>query len=971
MTQQSFFYPFYLLYTEKQGATNSMISSNIQNSQADSELCHVFIFDESKIFWLENLGEGGFGSVRKAYNKRKNEFIAVKTFKNLEKLPPKMYNKIILEEARLLQSIEKIRLMKIDNYQYFLKFYGLYRNSAKTNTLILNMESGIATLEDVLRAGKKYPLSELLYVIKRITEALFLLEENGIANRDVKPSNIILVDNPFQENRYYYKISDFGLGCKLEKGVCTVELEGLLGCTEEYAAPEVRKFCKKAINHKGDIYNPFLSDVFSLGVLTMQIIDKKWGKKDRNFFRKKKKFVGYESIIDLLKGMLEENPEKRWSFRRILDFLHMMEKNKFIIETPKDEKLCWQRCRLEKENKIEQNFQNFEKLLKEHQKMYSVYENQVTRPQESKFHLDRCWEILGKMEEILNENDSQEKFKKIKENRILLSLQYGNWFSTIGELRFSEENLNFSKTKIQELNQESYKNDIKFKIINAVLWNNLACLRLKEGNVRKANELYLISLKIYENVYSENHPKVATSLANLGNLYDNIGDYKKAKMFSLKSLKIRQRCYVSNHPDVANSLNQLGALYQKTGNLVKANELYSKSLKIYQNLYGEIHPHVALSLNNLGALNENMGNLSKAEECYLKSLKIFETIFGENHHYVALTLSNLGTLYDNESNIIKAEEYLMKSLIIRQKLYDENHPEFATSLNNLGKLYISMCNFPKAKTFFSKALKIFENIFGEDHQSVATLLNNIGNLHEKVGDLARAKNFYFKSLKIKQTLYAENHPDFQLSLNNLRSLYYKMGNLPKAKRFYLKSLGICQRILGKNHPDVATAIDNLGNLYQKIGHSSKAERLYLKSFKIQNYHFGINHKSKAISCNNLGVLYESMDNLPKAKAYFLKSLEIFQNFQIENDWDFAMSLNNLGAVCKKMGKFTEAEGLFLQALKIYQNIFGENHQNVATLLNNLGFLYNSLGNLQKAKKLHLKSLKISQRLDRENNHYKI
>ena len=36
------------------------------------------IFDHSSIFFLETLGEGGFGIVRKAYDKIKNEFIALK-----------------------------------------------------------------------------------------------------------------------------------------------------------------------------------------------------------------------------------------------------------------------------------------------------------------------------------------------------------------------------------------------------------------------------------------------------------------------------------------------------------------------------------------------------------------------------------------------------------------------------------------------------------------------------------------------------------------------------------------------------------------------------------------------------------------------------------------------------------------------------------------------------------------------------
>ena len=39
-------------------------------------------FDESNIFWLEKLGEGGFGLVKKAFDKLQNQFVAIKLFKN-------------------------------------------------------------------------------------------------------------------------------------------------------------------------------------------------------------------------------------------------------------------------------------------------------------------------------------------------------------------------------------------------------------------------------------------------------------------------------------------------------------------------------------------------------------------------------------------------------------------------------------------------------------------------------------------------------------------------------------------------------------------------------------------------------------------------------------------------------------------------------------------------------------------------
>ena len=62
---------------------NDYHEKQIQNNKF--KLCNIPILDTSQLFWLEDLGEGGFGLVKKAYDKIKCEFIALKKFKKLEK----------------------------------------------------------------------------------------------------------------------------------------------------------------------------------------------------------------------------------------------------------------------------------------------------------------------------------------------------------------------------------------------------------------------------------------------------------------------------------------------------------------------------------------------------------------------------------------------------------------------------------------------------------------------------------------------------------------------------------------------------------------------------------------------------------------------------------------------------------------------------------------------------------------------
>ena len=70
------------------------------------------IFDPSAVFFLDVLGEGGFGVVQKAYDKIADEFIALKKFKKIpeEAAERKRFLEEIMVEDALLQNVEKIRV---------------------------------------------------------------------------------------------------------------------------------------------------------------------------------------------------------------------------------------------------------------------------------------------------------------------------------------------------------------------------------------------------------------------------------------------------------------------------------------------------------------------------------------------------------------------------------------------------------------------------------------------------------------------------------------------------------------------------------------------------------------------------------------------------------------------------------------------------------------------------------------------
>jgi len=185
---------------------------------------------------LEILGQGGFGTVLKAFDEKLQRFVAIKVLnRNLAATSPP--RKRFLREARSVAAIKNENVVAIYSVE-----------EAPIPYFVMEYVDG-EILQDKMDHSGPFSVSEILQIGKQIASGLAAAHSQGLIHRDIKPANILLEKGIVQK----IKITDFGLARATDDASMTQS--GTVVGTPLYMAPE---------QAKGGLLDE-RTDLFSLG----------------------------------------------------------------------------------------------------------------------------------------------------------------------------------------------------------------------------------------------------------------------------------------------------------------------------------------------------------------------------------------------------------------------------------------------------------------------------------------------------------------------------------------------------------------------------------------------------------------------------------------------------------------------------------------------------------------------------------
>ena len=246
--------------------------------------------------FLKPLGEGHFGTVRKAHRRSEKEpyhYFAIKSI-SIKNLSQKDYNDLV-KEVDIISGLD---------HPNIIKFYETYHDKYFFH-IVMELCQGKEVFDNIANHGYM-PEKKVVNIIFKVLLAIAHCHSRGITYRDLKPENILFES---LKSDAEIKLIDFGLSRKYAKDE---KMHTILG-TPYYVAPEV---LKGEYDEKCDIwsigaitYLRLYGDPPFTGSSNNEIF-KKIVKNELKFNPYKWKYIS-DSAKDFVKWCLNKNASER------------------------------------------------------------------------------------------------------------------------------------------------------------------------------------------------------------------------------------------------------------------------------------------------------------------------------------------------------------------------------------------------------------------------------------------------------------------------------------------------------------------------------------------------------------------------------------------------------------------------------------------------------------------------------------
>jgi chromosome segregation ATPase len=344
------------------------------------------------------------------------------------------------------------------------------------------------------------------------------------------------------------------------------------------------------------------------------------------------------------------------------------------------------------------------------------------------------------------------------------------------------------------------------------------------------------------------------------------GNIADARSHNRKAFSIYSLTYMEDHPSLADTLFQAGEISRIEGKEHKATSTYGTVLEMTTRLRGagtisEAMVQAAQAANTLSNSSPSPAEFSDAMSL-LKAARgsLIQRLPYETHYLIlAIDLQALNAMCMQVCGLYALD------------LNDHN-----------GYLMTSQ----QLEESYDRILQVARDFFDADYRSIpptlyAAIITGKAHLLRYLGNHADAEALYGTSTELLRDVYGSDEfvPISDSMLDTALACFDRGKMFPNLGGIVSADVEIKGRMYGKHHPILADSLEALGRILTDYGqfsvdHYTRAQHVLVQSAVIRSHVFGVGSLPVAAAEDALGVLYTRKQKHDDAIAYLNRALSV-------------------------------------------------------------------------------------------------
>jgi tetratricopeptide (TPR) repeat protein len=292
--------------------------------------------------------------------------------------------------------------------------------------------------------------------------------------------------------------------------------------------------------------------------------------------------------------------------------------------------------------------------------------------------------------------------------------------------------------------------------VEAELCNTLGEIYQELGQYGAAERMLRRALELRLALSGEENLAVAQTLSDLSPALWNQGNLKEAENLQRRALEIRTKLAGGNDAAVAESLQDLGCILSGETKLAEAEATFRRALDIRRKALGPEHIEVAQSLSGVANMLSAQGQWQAAEELFREIVEMTRKLLGPGHPKFAGALNGLVLALLPQGKLKEAEANIRQALQIQMEVLGPDHPLVAESLTRLARVLRSTGNLAEAKTRLEQALAIWSKRFSDQNPGIGETLSALVDIFLSEGNQAELERVF---REISRTAFTGARPN--------------------------------------------------------------------------------------------------------------------------------------------------------------------------------------------------------------------